>query len=72
MVEREFIEKVDIAEEGSTIVSKIGERFCAATGRVSLRGRGGTKSKSGFHGMGGCNDVAHRSVGSMVVGGNIF
>ena len=31
---------------------------------------GGTKSKAGFHGIGGRNDVAHRSVGSMVVGGN--
>ena len=52
-------------------MSKIGGRFCAVTGGVTLVGRVGTKSKEGFHGMSGYNDVSHRSVRSMVVGGNI-
>ena len=68
MVEREITEKVNNAEEGGTVVSKIDGRFCAATGRVTLGERGGTKSKAEFHGMGGRNDVVHRFVGSMVVG----
>ena len=42
MVEREFTEIVDTAEEVGTIVSKIGGRFCAATAVVTLGGRGGT------------------------------
>ena len=36
MVEREFTETVDTAEEGVTVVNKIGEFFCVATGRVTL------------------------------------
>ena len=71
MAERNFTETVDTAEEGGTVVSKIGEMFCAATGGVTLGRRGGTKSKVGFHVMGGRNNVAHRYVWSMVVGGNI-
>ena len=70
MVEKDFTETVDNAEEVGTVVSKIGGRFCAATGGVTLGGRRGTKSKLGFHGMGGRNDVAHMSVGLMVVEGN--
>ena len=42
MVEREFTDIVDTAEEGGTVVSKIGGRFCSATGEVTLGGRGGT------------------------------
>ena len=72
MAERNFTETVDTAEEGGTVVSKIGEMFCAATGGVTLGRRGGTKSKVGFHVMGGRNNVAHRYVWSMVVGGNIY
>ena len=64
------MEIVNIVEEGGTLASKIGESFCAVTGGVTFVGRGGTKSKSGFHGMGGRNNVEHRSVGLMVVGGN--
>ena len=70
MVERDFMETVNTAVEGGTVVSKIGGNFCVNTGRVTLGGRGGTKSKLGFHGMGGCNDVVHISVGLMGVGGN--
>ena len=51
-------------------MSKIGGRFCAATGKMTLGGRIEMKSKAGFHGIGGRNYVAHRSVGSMVVGRN--
>ena len=70
VVKREFTETVDTTEEGGTVVSKIGRRFCTADGRVTLGGIGGTKSKSGFQGMGGRKDVAHRSVGLVVVGLN--
>ena len=70
MVERKFTETVNTAEEGCTIVSKICGRFCAATGGVTFGGREGKKSEAGFHEMGGRNNVAHRSVGSMLVGGN--
>ena len=70
MVDREFKETFESVEDGGTVVSKIGGRFCAATGGVTLGGRVGRKSKTGFHGMGRRNDVAHRSVGLMVVGGN--
>ena len=70
MVEREFTETFDTTEEGGTVVSKIGGRFCAATAGVTLVGKVGTKSKAGFHRMGGRNDVAHRSVRLMVVVGN--
>ena len=45
MVGREFTEKVDTTEEGGTVVSKIGGRFCTATGGMTLGGRGVTKSK---------------------------
>ena len=51
-------------------MSKIGGSFCAATVGVTLGGRGGTKSNGGFQGIGGRNDVTHRSVGLMVVRGN--
>ena len=70
VVEREFTETVNNAEESGTIASKIGGRFCAANGGVNLGGRGGKKPKAGFHVMGGHNYVAHRSVSSIVVGGN--
>ena len=70
MVEREFVKTANTAEEVGTVVSKIGGRFCATTEVVTLGGRGWNKSKVGFHGMGGRNDVAHRSIGSMVAGGN--
>ena len=70
VVEREFMLTVNNMEEGGTVVSKIGGRFCAATGEVTLGGREGTNSKAGFHGMGGHNDLIHRSVGLMVVVGN--
>ena len=70
MVDREFTETVDNVEEGCNIVSEIGGMFCTATAGLTLGGIGGTKSKAGFHGMGERNDVAHRSVGLMVVGGN--
>ena len=43
MAERNFTETVDTAEEGVTIVSKIGGRFCAANGGVTLVERGGNK-----------------------------
>ena len=72
MAEREFAETVDTAEEGVTFVSKVGGRVCAAAGVVTLGGRGGMKSRGGFHGSGGLNDVVHRSVGSMVVGVNVY
>ena len=62
MVEREFKETVNTVEEGGAVVSKIGGRFFAATRGVALGGRGGTKSKAVFHGMGGPNYVAHRSI----------
>ena len=64
------METVDTVEEVSTVVSKIDGRFCVATGGVTLGGRGGTNSKSGFHGMGGCNNISHRSAELMVVRGN--
>ena len=70
VVERQFTETVNNAEESGTIASKIGGRFCAANGGVNLGGRGGKKSKTRFQIMGGRNDVSHRSVGLMVVGGN--
>ena len=70
VVERDFTETVDTAEEGGTVVSKIGGRFCAVTGGVTLGGRGGTKSKVGFHVMGGRNNTVHSFVGLMVLGGN--
>ena len=70
MLEREFTESVNTTEEGGTIMNKTGGNFCAATGGVNLGGRGGTKSKSGLHGMGGRNDVVHRSVSYMVGKGN--
>ena len=60
-MERDFTETVDTVQEGVTIVSKMDGRFCAATGKVTLGGRRGTKSKAGFHGMDGRNNVAHRS-----------
>ena len=70
MVEREFTETVYTAGEGGTVVIKIGGSFFTATGGVTLGGIGSKKSKAGFHGMGGRNDVAHRSVRSMLVEGN--
>ena len=57
MVEREFTETVDTAEEDSNVVSKIGGRFCAANGGVNLGGRGGAKSKGGVHRRGGLNNM---------------
>ena len=70
VVEREFAKTVGTTEEGGTVVSKIGGRFCATTEVVTLGGRGWNKSKVGFHGMGGHSSVARRSVGLMVVGVN--
>ena len=72
MVEREFTDTVDTAEEGGTVASKKGGRFCAATWGETLGGRGRTKSKAGFHGMGGRINVVHRSVRLMVVGGKTY
>ena len=43
MVEREFAETVDTAEECGTVVSKVGGRFCIATVVLTLGGRVGTK-----------------------------
>ena len=71
MVENEFLDTVDTAEEGGTIVSKVGGRLCVNTGGSTLVGRGWTKSKGGFHGRIGIKDVAQRSVRLMVVGGKI-
>ena len=51
-------------------MSKLDGRFCAVTGGVNFVGRGGMKSKTGFHRVDEHNDVAHRYVGSMAVGGN--
>ena len=71
MVYREFTEIFNTAEEGGTVVSKVGGRFYVATGGVTLGGRGGINSKWGFHIMSGLNDVVQRSVGLMVAGVNI-
>ena len=65
------METVDTAEEGGTIVIKVGGKLCVATGGVTLGRRGGTKSKGGVHGRGGINGVVQRSVGLMAEGGNI-
>ena len=62
------METVYTMDEVGILVSKIGGSFCAATGRVTLVGIGWKKSKVGFHGVGGRNDVVHRSLGLMVVG----
>ena len=70
MVEREFTKTFNTMEDGGTIVSKVGGGFAPLLGGVNLGGRGGTKSKTRFQIMGGRNDVSHRSVGLMVVGGN--
>ena len=43
MVDREFVETVNTAEEGGIIVSKVGVRFCVYTGGVTMGGRGGEK-----------------------------
>ena len=45
MTEMEFTDTVYTSEEGGTVVSKIGGRFCTATGGMTLGGRGVTKSK---------------------------
>ena len=70
MVEREFTETVDTAEDIGTIVSKVCGRFFVTTGGVTLVGRGGKNPKGGLHGTGGINDMVHRSVVLMVAGGN--
>ena len=70
MVERDSTETVDTLKEGGTVVSKIGGIFCDANGEVTIEGREGKKSKSGFRVICVLNNVAHRSVGSIVVGGN--
>ena len=70
MVYRDFTEILDTAEEGGTVVSKVGGRFCVATGGETLGGRGVTKSKEGFHRSGGINDMVQRSVLLMAAGGN--
>ena len=57
MVYRDFTEIFYTAEEGGTVVSKVGGRFCVATGGETLGGRGVTKSKVGFHRRVGINDV---------------
>ena len=72
MAEGEFMETVDTVEEGDTVASKLDARLCVATGIVTLGLIGGTKSKGGFRGRGGINNVVHRSVGSMVAGGNTY
>ena len=36
MKEREFAEMVDTAEEGGTVVSKLGGRLCVATGGMAF------------------------------------
>ena len=41
MVERDFTETVDTAEESGNRVSKVCGSFCLATGGVTLGGRGG-------------------------------
>ena len=64
------METVNTVEEADTVVSKLGGRFYVATGRVTLGGRGGTKSKGGLHRRGGIKNVVQSSIGSMVVGGN--
>ena len=64
------METVNTAEEGGSIVSKIGGSFFAATEGGTLGGILGTKSKAGFHRMGGRKKFAHSSVRLMVVGGN--
>ena len=70
MVEREFMETVDIVEEGGNIVGKVGGSLGVITGGVILGGRGGTNSKGIFHRSVGINYVVQRFVGSMVGGGN--
>ena len=47
MVEREFAETGHTVEEGGTVESEIGGRFCVTTGGVTLGVRVGTKSKGG-------------------------
>ena len=47
VIEREFTETVDTAEEGGTVMSKIGGRFCDVTGGVNLGGRGGKNQRRG-------------------------
>ena len=71
MVDRELTEIVDTAEEGCTVVSKLCGRLCITTGGVTLWERGGTDSKGGVHGRGGFNDFLQRSIGLVVLGGNI-
>ena len=47
MVNRHFVEAVNTTEEGGTVVSKVGGRYCVSNGGVTLGGRGGKKSKGG-------------------------
>ena len=70
MVEREFMEKVDTVEECGAIVSKVGGRFCVATGRVTLGGRGRKKSKGEVHIRVVLKNVVQRSFGLIVAGGS--
>ena len=71
MEEINFTETVDTAEDGGTIVSKLGGRLCVATVGLTLLGIVGKKSKLVVHGRGGINDVVKRSVGLVVAGVNI-
>ena len=66
----ELTDTVNTAEEGGTVVSKVDGRFCVATWGVTLGGRGGTKSKWGFHIRSGINYVVQRYVRLMVAGVN--
>ena len=55
MADIEFMETVDTAEEGGTVVSKVSGRFYIATWGVILRGRGGTNLERGVQIRGGIN-----------------
>ena len=70
MVDRYFAETVDTKYEGVTIVSKVGGRFCVATGRVTLGGRGRKKSKGEVHIRVVLKNVVQRSFGLIVAGGS--
>ena len=71
MAEREFSGTVYTTEEGGIVVIKLGGRLFVAAGGVNLVGIGVMNSKGGVHIRGEINDVAQRSVVSMVAGGNI-
>ena len=62
MADIDFMETVDTAEEGGTIMSKVSGRFYIAIWGVTLRGRGGTNLERGVQIRGGLNDVIQRSI----------